>query len=158
MTDSDLLDFEELRKFIRREHGPIGWEYQVGVMQERAERQAARIRELEQAVEFAAGAIEDAIYLEDGLDGASGEATLKLLRDAHHTIPARPHKIWNEAVAHIRELEDALRPFAQHDWSFSSAPDEAPIQVPGLAIEDITLGDLKRAAAALRGKRGDSHE
>lgn len=100
MTDSDLLDFEELRKFIRREHGPIGWEYQVGVMQERAERQAAR----------------------------------------------------------IRELEDALRPFAQHDWSFSSAPDEAPIQVPGLAIEDITLGDLKRAAAALRGKRGDSHE
>jgi len=43
---------------------------------------AEKAGQLREACEFAIGAIEDAIGLEDGLDGAEGQAVLKMLRDA----------------------------------------------------------------------------
>ena len=43
---------------------------------------AEKAGQLREACEFAIGAIEDAIGLEDGLDGAEGQAVLKMLRNA----------------------------------------------------------------------------
>ncbi len=40
-----------------------------------------RIKEAETALEFCKSAIEDAIYLEDGLDGGAGEAVVKQILD-----------------------------------------------------------------------------
>lgn len=37
---------------------------------------------LQETLEFAKGAIMDAIYLEDGLDGAAGEAVLEMIDEA----------------------------------------------------------------------------
>lgn len=68
----------------------------------------SQLQALIEATEFAAGAIEDAIYLEDGLDGAAGEATLKMLRDANPTIPERPRRIWEEVCQRSRELQDRV--------------------------------------------------
>lgn len=44
-------------------------------------------RTLREACEFAIGAIEDAIGLEDGLDGKAGESVLKMLREALASQP-----------------------------------------------------------------------
>lgn len=42
----------------------------------------ARVEELEEALKFAVRAIRDAICLEDGLDGAAGEAVLRMIKEA----------------------------------------------------------------------------
>ena len=43
------------------------------------------VERLRAALEFAKGAIEDAIGLEDGLDGATGESVLKMIEQALET-------------------------------------------------------------------------
>lgn len=44
--------------------------------------EVARVRALDAALDFAVGAIADAIYREDGLDGAAGEGVLQILAEA----------------------------------------------------------------------------
>jgi hypothetical protein len=53
---------------------------------------------LREAMDFAAGAIEDAIYLDDGLDGGAGEAVLLIMREVCPNIPARPHTYLDQIV------------------------------------------------------------
>ena len=79
---------------------------------------------------------------------------LRISNDTGHTWANRALELSNQVerqAERIAALEEALRPFAAHDWSFSSAPDEALLSIPGL-VSEITLGDLKRARGVLRGE------
>ena len=53
-----------------------------GKAEARVTKLEARLAALAQALDFSVGAISDAIYTEDGLDGSAGEAILMILAEA----------------------------------------------------------------------------
>jgi len=71
-----------------------------------------RTAQLVEALRFAQGAIQDAICLEEGLDGLAGEAVLKMIRAALAAPPDDPE-------AHPREDDDILRECGMdgHKWA-----------------------------------------
>jgi hypothetical protein len=94
---------------------------------------------LRAALEFAAGAIEDAIYRDDGLDGASGEAVLAVLREAWPELPERPRKLWDEKCQEVQALRAALR--GVRAWLADDAT----------AVTFQTLGQYRTAALSIVG-------
>jgi len=94
--------------------------------------------QLREACEFAIGAIEDAIGLEDGLDGAEGQAVLKMLRAALAASPQEP-----TASQPVRELVSDLGSFeALREWCEKAAD--------GRCCKDCDRTWLERAAALRR--------
>ncbi len=63
-------------------------------------------------------------------------------------LQGAPYKLACDAADEIERLKAALKPFADAAETLASFPDET-----SLDLAPITLGDLRRARAALEGKK-----
>ena len=145
-ANHDLTEREHEIERLTRERATEAWRA------EKAERERGALMN---AVPFAIGAIEDAIYLEDGLDGDAGKCVIHVLREAmergtfdkvkYGALP-RPHvNVILDAVFDALGLDrDDEIDISQAVAQLKSERDEAMERVDGLIRVIATVGSATR--------------